>query len=236
MFRIDSAASIQNAKGNNNELVIEDMQNMLVPRADIQGTTAKSEKGRKFAIVAGGWGTLGFCQPLDSTEKYSIEEDVWSELPPLQQGTADKTIINFLHFVVAFGGEQHDSENVDCIPGGKTLVSTDLEIFRQDISEWIKQLELPQPRFRFASVPFDDKNQVLTFGGQLAYDETCDCYPTTDTIVVHYDAQYHSHPHEDGEEMKNNSNNANLRQLNKAAMLAMVISVMLLSVDTIKLY
>jgi hypothetical protein len=51
-------------------------------------------------------------------------------------------------------------------------------------AEWVRFEDFIDERFCFAAAVVPAQNRTYTFGGQLPYDFTCDCFPTSDNVAV----------------------------------------------------
>jgi hypothetical protein len=183
LFRIDVAESVlQNA------LVIEDRQPMQFARGDVASVF---NDANNFAIVAGGFSDVNnFCEPLGSVEKYDVDTDAWTSLDDLLKPRSDKVLVELdEEHVFAIGGERqianicNMTEGDTPEPGEKTIAVDDVEILHLDLGDWESLGDLEFNRFRFAAASYKEDNKFYTFGGQSAYNETCQCFDTTDEVV-----------------------------------------------------
>lgn len=163
--------------------------NLPSPRGDCQGAYVLDE-GFDFAIVVGGFTHENdFCDVLNTTERYDFKTDTWSDVGDLIHGRADKALVALGHHAYAIGGERQLSGicNVDPEdepePGEKTVPVDDVEYFDGAYNNWTVVRDLPAYRFRFAAVGYQDI--IYTFGGQLAYDESCMCFPNSDEVIMY---------------------------------------------------
>ena len=53
-----------------------------------------------------------------------------------------------------------------------------------DDAQWVPFAKFVDQRFRFAAAVVPVQNRIYTFGGQLPFDFTCDCFPTSDDVAV----------------------------------------------------
>jgi hypothetical protein len=185
LFRIDVAESVlQNA------LVIEDRQDMQFARGDVASVF---NDANNFAIVAGGFSDVNdFCEPLGSVEKYDVDTDVWTSLDNLLKPRSDKVLVELdEEHVFAIGGERQIANICDLTggdtpePGEKTIAVDDVEILHLDLGDWESLGDLEFNRFRFAAASYKEDNKFYTFGGQTTYNDTCQCFDTTDEVVVY---------------------------------------------------
>jgi hypothetical protein len=185
LFRIDAAESlVQNA------LVIQDRQPMQFARGDVASVF---NVANNFAIVAGGFSDVNdFCEPLGSVEKYSVDTDSWTSLDDLLKPRSDKVLVELdEEHVFAIGGERQIAnicnltEGDTPVPGELTIAVDDVEILHLDLGDWESLADLEFNRFRFAAASYKEDNKFYTFGGQSAYNDTCQCFDTTDEVVVY---------------------------------------------------
>jgi Kelch motif len=168
------------------ELVVIDNTPLIEARGDV-AASVNLETG--YAYVSGGYTHANdFCEPLASVERYSLEGDAWITVASLPTARADKVMVTLDGHTVSIGGERQ-IENICEIdtpsPGEMTILVDDVEVLNDDDSTWTILDNIPETRFRFAAVVFD--NTIYTFGGQQDYDETCECLKTTDEVVTYVD-------------------------------------------------
>jgi hypothetical protein len=183
LFRIDVAESIAA-----DSLFIEDRQPMQFARGDVASVF---NEANNFAIVAGGFSHVNdFCAPLGSVEKYSVDTDSWESLDDLLKPRSDKVLVELdEEHVFAIGGERQIANICNLTegdtpePGELTIAVNDVEILHLDLGDWEGLADLEFNRFRFAAASYKEDNKFYTFGGQSAYNDTCQCFDTTDEVV-----------------------------------------------------
>ena len=198
VFGIDVAAT--NEEG---VLAIREKAPLAQARGDF---TAVVDMAGEYAYVSGGFThENGFCNALESVERYNINQDSWEAVAPLPTARADKALVYFKEHVIAMGGERQP-ENICSVEqpevGELTVPVDDVEILSHDGEEWIVLESLPDHRFRFAAVVYEDS--IYTFGGQQGYDANCQCHKTTDEVVV-YEADEDSQANVDDSNETNDS-------------------------------
>lgn len=145
-----------------------------------------------------------FCNPLDSVERYSLLGDTWLDIASLPTARADKAMVTYRGHTISMGGERQVENKCELespSPGELTVAVDDVEVLNDDDTTWEQLEPLPEHRFRFAAVVFEDT--IYTFGGQEEYDETCNCLKTVDEVVAYVDTNpEHSEgdEHEHGED------------------------------------
>lgn len=94
------------------------------------------------------------------------------------------------HFF-ALGGERQIEDICERLsagneprPGEETIPISDVEAYSATLQRWIVLAKLPDHRFRFAAVGYDDAREIYMFGGQEAYEASCNCFRTTGEIHV----------------------------------------------------
>jgi hypothetical protein len=158
-------------------LQITSMANLSQARGGIQAYT----NGEGFAYVAGG---VDSCPRLDSVEKYDIVGDSWSDESPLQNYRSDMALTSFDGRLLAIGGEAAFDDGCnggDSVTGETTKVVNDVELLN-DLGVWEMVPPIPVASFRFGGVYFAGKTYV--FGGQVGYNADCQCYKTTDQVLI----------------------------------------------------
>ena len=167
---------------------IQTHEPMLVKRADISSALDASNG---VVLIAGGFTHLNrLCEALTTAELYNIQTDTWTQVAPLQHGRADKALVHLEGddgIFYAMGGERQVAGfcdlDVEPEPGERTIPIDQVERYDQATDRWSTVADLPEHRFRFAAVA--EGNAVYTFGGQLAFDQSCDCFNATASIVVY---------------------------------------------------
>jgi hypothetical protein len=203
VYAIDVVASLQPGNNNNKTLVIVDKAPLRVARGDLSATV---NDDKTYAIVTGGFGTTHqFCAPLTDVERYHFETDSWELIAPLNRGRSDAALVELNGNILTMGGERQ-LPNICVIdtpaPGEATLAIDDVEYLDVGNSSsaanttsnttWVRLQDLPKSRFRFAAVALDSHNAVYTFGGQVDYNSSCQCYRTTNQVII-YDASEVAH-------------------------------------------
>lgn len=153
------------------------------PRGDVTAVVHDS-----YAYVSGGFThTNDFCQPLASVEEYTFSGDDWAAVAPMNIARAEKVLVSVPNSnrIYAIGGETHIENycdtNVTHDVGEQTVAVDNVEVY--DGRNWKVIYSLPNHKFRFAGVGVNDT--IYTFGGQSAFEEGCQCYPTTKDVVAY---------------------------------------------------
>jgi hypothetical protein len=174
VWRIDS---VNTANG----LLIEQVAPLLEARGDFKAVA----DGQGQAYIAGGYTDQnGFCPPLATVEMYSIESNTWSSLPDLLTPRGDLALEELQGHLVAISGETQLDTNcqiIDPDPGEAAVVVDDVQLLGHS-DTWEVVASLPDAKFRFDTVSLGGR--IFAFGGQSSYNATCQCYPTSDEILV----------------------------------------------------
>jgi hypothetical protein len=148
---------------------------MPTARGDVGSVTIRTSTNNKQTasplthMVIGGFGT-DICKPLSTVESYSVSDDVWTTLMPLQLPRADMAIgvIDNKIFVVA--GETKNLSTCSNSPlnPGISLPVNDVERYVPDsgLGVWEYEEDIPADRFRFQSASYG--KQIFLFGGQAS--------------------------------------------------------------------
>ena len=98
---------------------------------------------------------------------------------------AEKVLVAVDSDIYAIGGETHIDNYCDTNAthdvGEQTVAVDNVEVYHDE--EWQILYSLPNHKFRFAGVSVNDT--IYTFGGQSAFQEGCQCYPTTKDVVAY---------------------------------------------------
>ena len=171
---------------------ITDHAPLNVERGDI---AAAIDAPSGNVLVAGGFThTNDFCEPHTHAELYNIAADEWTEVAPLEYGRADKAMVHLEGedgIFYAMGGERQVMGfcdlDVQPEPGERTIPIDQVERYDQSTDTWTTVSDLPLHRFRFPAVA--EGNDIYSFGGQVAFDQACDCFRATDTIIVYTEVE-----------------------------------------------
>lgn len=162
---------------------IEAVVLLQVARGDIRAVT--NDKGEAF-VVSGFTDQNNFCAPLPVVEKYEIATDTWTYLEDVKSPGGDKALVELDGNVFTIGGE--DQVDPTCSPtidppdpGEATVALDDVEMLEESGS-WTTVASIPHARFRFDAEAVG--SQIFVFGGQNAYNNTCQCYSASNEILV----------------------------------------------------
>lgn len=171
------------------DLVVTPRADLLFGRGDIHAVS--SEDGSK-AYVAGGY--AGMCQPLTSAEVYDLETDTWSKAGDLLKARGDGAMVEAAGTIFAIGGEVNHPDQCaapELVPplSHQSLAVDDVEAFEYASTlgtdpEWVDVADIPEFRFRFSAASWPATGVAYAFGGQISFDESCKCFPTTDEITA----------------------------------------------------
>ena len=183
-FRIDaSAATLDSTTPTTVE--VEEMATMDVERGDVAAASTDN-----YAIVGGGFTHAnGFCEPHVHAEQYSFADDTWTEIEGLTYGGAERVLVSVGEKVFAIGGERQIEGLCDLSadeqpePGEQTIALDLVERYDVGVNHWTILSSLPDHRFRFAAVGYQD--MMFAFGGQLKYEDACRCFKTINVVTVY---------------------------------------------------
>ncbi|KAL3807621.1 hypothetical protein ACHAXA_005251 [Cyclostephanos tholiformis] len=146
---------------------------------------------------------------LESTTTNSTED--WKGVDALDQERGDKQLVGLDGRLYAMGGET--KVNVTGVPeselpdlGSRSEILDTVEVFDPTVddvvdggggvAEWHILAPMPGQLFRFGAVEWQDENNdleeddddddgyIFVFGGQVGYDGDCECFRTTDKVLV----------------------------------------------------
>jgi len=163
-------------------LDVKELSNLIKERGDIH-----VEHIGDFAYVTGGFThSNGFCQALNSTEKYDIKNNEWKSLPSMNQNRGDQALVGVEGALYVLGGEY----KVECTgdPGEYTSASDEVDMLdlTSKNSDWVNIGEIPDDRFRFVGEAFPETDTIYVFGGQKYFDpDGCSCYATSDKVMAY---------------------------------------------------
>jgi len=166
------------------DLQFETLATSPHPRGDYHAVTLFG-----YAYLAGGiTHTSLWCEALTTAERYHMESDTWEQIQDLEVGRADMAVATLNGKILAMGGEEKPDDCAELsdpaygsFPSDAVSVLLSPEAGKD--AEWVNFRDFKDERFRFAAATVPAQNRVYTFGGQLPFDFTCDCFPTSDAIA-----------------------------------------------------
>lgn len=166
-------------------------QSMPTARGDANAVSYEFADGKTIGYMIGGFThDNNFCAPLADAEVYDFDTDTWIEINDMNYKRGDKAVVVHNGRVVAIGGESKHEEkctqsgnSLDEVGSGSELVDS-VEYYDPRDSEpmWRLETKLEEHRFRAAATSVKSTGSVYVFGGQSLFTESCNCYPTSDTI------------------------------------------------------
>mmetsp|Transcript_12275 Transcript_12275/g.22773 ORF Transcript_12275/g.22773 Transcript_12275/m.22773 type:complete len:439 (-) Transcript_12275:137-1453(-) len=155
------------------------------PRGDIHAVELNG-----YAYLAGGLThTSLWCEALDTTERYHMATDTWEDLADLAVGRADTAVAAMNGKIVSVGGETKPDGCAELSdPAYGSFPADHVEVLLNPSAgkdaKWVNFEKFTDQRFRFSAAVVPAQNRMYTFGGQLPFDFTCDCFPTSDLVGV----------------------------------------------------
>ena len=147
------------------------------------------------AYVAGGYTHANnYSIPYDSVEKMDMTTGQWSTVDDLNNGAGDQQYVGLNGKIFAMGGEtklNQDSSSTELPHLG--AISTVLDVVEvydpsaEGTPKWISLEDMPVALFRFAAAEWptsDDEGVIFVFGGQGGFDPDCECFRTTQEVLV----------------------------------------------------
>ena len=163
-----------------------------------------------YAYVSGGYTHENdYAMPKNSVERLRLTltnattgggtGEGWKAIDSLNQERGDKQLAGMNGRVYAIGGEtQVDVAGVpeSELPGlgARSEVLDTVEVYdpREDVhagmAEWRSLATMPGQIFRFGATDWrvegEEEGYIFVFGGQIAYDEDCKCFRTSDRVLA----------------------------------------------------
>ncbi len=159
-------------------LSLTEVGNLKHPRGDIFAAVANNH-----VYITGGFNHHNWCAPVDSIERWDIGSEEFTRVANATYPRGDKALVHINSILVAVGGETKDE---NC---GTTAVEH-VEIYDTHTGEWTTSTEIPEETFRFVAVAHEPTDSIFIFGGQNYYDEGCDCYPISDSVLKFKDEEW----------------------------------------------
>lgn len=160
--------------------------NLLDERGDIDVVFINDK-----AYVAGGYTHANnYSSPFDSVEQLDMTTQQWSFVDNLNNGGGDQQYIGLDGKIFAIGGEtkMNPGKSDTEVPhlGEISTILDVVEVYDPEAqdNEWIILEDMPQALFRFAAAEWEDDGVIFVFGGQTGFDPDCECFRTTDKVLV----------------------------------------------------
>ncbi len=151
------------------------------------------------AYAAGGWThDNNYSKPFSSVEMLDLQTERWSYIPSLNNGAGDQQYVGLNGKIFAIGGEtkliqDKSATEVPHLGEISTILDT-VEVYDPNAKgtpQWTVLEDMPTALFRFAAAEWqtsDDEGVIFVFGGQVGFDADCECFRTTDKVLV-FDAE-----------------------------------------------
>ena len=192
-------------------------ESLLEERGDIDAAVLPDGS----VYVSGGFTHENYYEkPHNTVERYDPDTGKWSPVDSLNDERGDKQLVSLNGKVYAIGGEAKiDITGVapEEIPdlGAISTVLDSVEVLDPEadvhggLAQWRSLGGMPTALFRFGAAEWegevtgeeggdgesaDDGGYIFVFGGQVAYDADCECFRTTDQVMVFVSNCYFASP------------------------------------------
>ena len=163
-----------------------------------------------YALVTGGFTHETLCNALDTVEQYNFDTNVWisETFDTLTTARGDKVLVGTSyttvidndvqseytqHLIYALGGERpienicealENNETLDV--GSETVPIDDIEYYNVLNNTWATfPNDIDVYRFRFSAAVDPSTKIIYTLGGQLKFNKSCTCFPTSNEIYMY---------------------------------------------------
>jgi hypothetical protein len=181
---------------NMDDVQYSDGPTLLDARGDIDVTVVNGA-----AYISGGFThENGYSAPYGSVEMLDMVTQTWSAVDALNDERGDKQLVTLNGKVYAIGGETKVDQSGGAIPeeelphlGETSTILDSIEVYdpnedvHGDKGEWKSLDDMPTPLFRFSAAGWEtteDEGVIFVFGGQVGFDPDCECFRTTDKVMV----------------------------------------------------
>mmetsp|Transcript_17444 Transcript_17444/g.28539 ORF Transcript_17444/g.28539 Transcript_17444/m.28539 type:complete len:439 (+) Transcript_17444:11-1327(+) len=151
----------------------------------------------EFIYVSGGFTKKDYSKPLNTVEQLTIGSKTWIPVDALNEERGGKQLVTLKGKIYALGGEQRvnadgimKEELLDLVSKVSVLDTVEVLSPKQDVhggkSEWRVSGEMPSSLVRFGASEWEWglDGVIFVFGGQSSFDTDCECFPSTDKVMV----------------------------------------------------
>jgi len=179
-----------------NDIKFEKGVSIDTPRGDISVVAVDDSS----LVISGGFTHLNdFAAPLNSVEQFNFGSQEWGPVDALNEERGDKQLINLNGKIYAMGGEGRVDasgpevpDDVFAVAAGQgsivldTVEVLDLTAGDGDDVEWKTEGDMPSSLFRFGASGWDEDGDgvIFVFGGQVGFEPECECFRTTEKVMV----------------------------------------------------
>jgi len=138
-----------------------------------------------YVYLVGGFSHTNWCAADKHAERYHIMTNTWEELPNLLIGRGDMAVTELLGKIITIGGEAKPEDcETQADPAFQSSPQNHVEVFDPVAKKWLMYASFKDYRMRFAASSVPAQDRIYTFGGQLLYDQDCDCFPSSDEVGI----------------------------------------------------
>jgi len=151
----------------------------------------------EFIYVSGGFTHKDYSKPLNTVEQLTIGSKTWIPVDALNEERGGKQLVTLKGKIYALGGEQRvdvdgimKEELLDLVQTVDVLDTVEVLDPKQDVhggkSEWRVSGVMPSSLVRFGASEWEWglDGIIFVFGGQSSYDADCECFRSTDKVMV----------------------------------------------------
>ena len=151
----------------------------------------------EFIYVSGGFSHKDYSKPLNTVEQLTIGSKTWIPVDALNEERGGKQLVTLKGKIYALGGEQRvdvdgimKEELLDLVQTVDVLDTVEVLDPKQDVhggkSEWRVSGVMPSSLVRFGASEWEWglDGIIFVFGGQSSYDADCECFRSTDKVMV----------------------------------------------------
>ena len=169
-------------------------------RGDLGGAIVTTKLNRTMLYTVGGFTDVNnYCSPLRTVERYDIAADAWYSVADMLKGRGDMGVALLNQKIYTVAGETKTStyciNNVLEDASSASLTVNDVESYdpnnneflsnpysTSDSTPWVDENDLYQALFRSRAAAWPGTNTLYVFGGQEAYNNSCDCFLSSNNV------------------------------------------------------
>ena len=170
---------------------------MTTARGDLGSAMVTTKSNKTMLYTVGGFTDLNdYCSPLATVERFDIAANAWFSVANMLKGRGDMGVALLNQRIYTVGGEtktpSYCTNNIREDASSASLTVNDVESYdpnnnyfisnpysSSDSTPWVDENDLFKPLYRSWAAAWPATNSLYVFGGQDAYNQSCDCFKSS---------------------------------------------------------